>query len=103
MKTMKTTSHSKKNAALQKATHDYGMRKIRKIPGVISALHVERKKYIIGDGGVLTSVPEYVITVKYRKMNSSIIVREIKLNTHPDNIGVAEYNYIVNNLFKDGK
>lgn len=86
-----------------KLTHDYGMRKIKTIPGVISATHVERKKYVLDTEGKLTSVPEYVIRVRVRKMNSKIVDREIVLDTHPNNIGVNEYNYIVNNLFRDGK
>lgn len=84
-----------------KLTHDYGMRKIKSLPNVISATHVQRKKYILNTEGKLTSVPVHLIKVRVRLMNSRLVDREITLTTHPDNIGVKEYNYIVNKILKD--
>lgn len=86
-----------------KLTHDYGMKKIKNIPGVISATHVTRKKYILDAEGKKTSVPEYLIRVRVQLKNETTVDREIKLTTHPNEIGIKEYNYIVNNLFKDGQ
>lgn len=65
-------------------------------------MHVERKKYELDAEGKLVSKPEHLIRVRVRKI-SGIVDSEIILKDHPDNIGLVEYNYIVKNLFGNGK
>ena len=84
-------------------THKHGMRQIRNLPGVISAMHVQRKKYEINSEGKLESRPEYLIRVRVKRVDNTTFDREIILKGHPDNIGLREYNYIVKTIFGNGQ
>ena len=80
---------------LTKMMHSHGLRLIKSVPGVISATHVERKKYLVSGG----FSPQYLIRIKYRK-NGKSMVKEVLLKTHPDNITLKEYKFIVS-MMKD--
>ena len=83
--------------------HEKGMGQIKSLPGVISATHVERKKYVLNPEGKLVSVPEYVIKIKFKKLPGIVVTREVVLSTHPDTLTLADYSFVVQNIYKDGK
>lgn len=84
-------------------THKHGMRQIRSLSHVISAAHVQRNKTTKDLSGKTRQEPQYLIRVKYKNESGEINVKEFTLKTHPDNIGVSEYNYIVNTIRQSWK
>ena len=84
------------------ATHKGGMRRITSLPQVISATHIQRKKYELDSEGKLTSVPEYTIKVKFRRFDNNVLEREFVCKAHPDTLEHSDYMAIIQNIIKDG-
>ena len=86
--------------SIQSMLHKHGLRLIRGVPNVVSAIHITRKKR--RSDGSLTHDEEHLIRVRIKTVDG-IKDREVILHNHPNSVGIETYQQIANLLKNNEK